>query len=78
MQQYAAVHLGLHCLPMFPVYSPVLNSLHAGKFFSFCRLLIFFKIVFYSQNFFHEYHKNVKSFPPDWTQHFAGPNLGPN
>ena len=38
-----------------------ISSLHAGKFFMHlknCRLLIFFKIVFF-EKFFQEYHQRV-------------------
>ena len=55
MQQYAAVHLGLNCLPMFPGYSPVLNFA-CWEIFQFLWSADFFKIVFFFQNFFQEYH----------------------
>ena len=47
--------------------------------FFFCRLQIFFKIIFFFfKKFFQECHQSVKQFDPDQAQHFIGPDLGPN
>ena len=48
-----------------------------GNFFmNFCRLLIFFKILFL-EIFFQEYYQSV-SLDSDQAQRFVGPGLGPN
>ena len=79
---------GKHLVDMFSVHSHnkcfflheacfvvLVNSLHAGKFFTiFCRLLFFFKIIVF-EKFFQEYHQSVKQFG---SRSNVGPDLGPS
>ena len=61
------------------VFSNPLRALHSGKFFMlFCRLQIFFKIIFF-EKFFQEYHLSVKQIGSrSGPTFFVGPDLGPN
>ena len=44
---------------------------------AFCRLLIFFKIIFF-EKFFQEHYRVPNSLYPDQAPRFAGSGLGPN
>ena len=48
-----------------------------GNFSFFFTVLIFFKINFL-EKFFQDYNQSVNNLDPDKTQHFVGPDLGPN
>ena len=53
------------------------NTLHAGYFFMFCRLLTFFKIKLFKK-IFRNTMRVSNSLNPDQDGHFVRPDLGPN
>ena len=75
LSTFLKVPLVINILVFFSIYiKAIFNS---GIFPYFCRLLIFFKIIFC----FRFYFRNttmLNSLKPDQARHFVGPDLGPN